>query len=182
MTSLWEIVWPIFSIARRRKESEPAKCPQVERCCGHCQQELLDSKPPLHMARAGMSSLNFPWGMVVVFPFVNSACQINCSHCFTPLSSAFLQITHQQNHAAHPNLLCQQCLPNQLLILHVPSDLSFHTFNTPLQTLHNSHTHTHTHTKHSNSTICTNTPETTNFSTAQTPRFHIPTQHTALPS
>ena len=66
VTSLWEIVWPIFSIAPRRKESEPAKCPQVERCCGHCQQELLDSKPPLHMARAGMSSLNFPWGMVVV--------------------------------------------------------------------------------------------------------------------
>ena len=31
-------------------------------------------------------------------------------------------------------------------------------------------------------TIHTNTRETTNFSTAQTPRFHIPTQHTALPS
>ena len=103
---------------------------------------------------------------------------IDC-HCFTPLLSAFLQITHQHIHAAHPNPLCQQCLPNQLLtLLHsfvlcippnhpaaepcctsksplptmpakAPSDFSFHTFNTPLQTLHlqNSHTHTHTHNK-----------------------------------
>ena len=98
---------------------------------------------------------------------------IDCHH-FTPLLSAFLQITHQHIHAAHPNPLCQQCLPNQLLtLLHsfvlcippnhpaaepcctsksplptmpakAPSDFSFHTFNTPLQTLqlHNSHTHT----------------------------------------
>ena len=91
----------------------------------------------------------------IQIPFANSACQINCSHCFTPLFSAFLQITRQQNHAAHPNLLCQQCLPKHQVIFHFT--LSTHHF------------------KHSSSTIHTHTPATTNFSTAKTPRFHIPT-------
>ena len=74
----------------------------------------------------------------IQIPFANSACQINCSHCFTPLLSAFLQITRQQNHAAHPNLLCQQCLPKHQVIFHFT--LSTHHFKHSSSTIH---THTH---------------------------------------
>ena len=79
LTSLCQIQWPMFSIAPRREESEPAKCPQVGGCFRHCEQELLDAKSPLQTARADMSASNFSQPLAWVLLSWGTVCEESIS-------------------------------------------------------------------------------------------------------